>query len=276
LTGVLAVAVASPCTAPFMGAALGLAFTLPAPQALAIFAALGVGLALPYLLASAWPAVARALPRPGPWMAHFKAVMSFPMFATVVWLVWVLGQQVGIDGAAALLGLLVALAFVAWALGAPAMSQRARAGLGALALLLFTAVLLWALPSLRHEAVAGSAPTAADERWQPWSPDRVQQALAQGRPVFVDFTAAWCVTCQFNKRTTFSDAEVLGAFAARRVLLLRADWTRRDAVITAELARLNRNGVPVYALYAPGGAAPRLLSELPSVRDVLDAVATLP
>jgi thiol:disulfide interchange protein DsbD len=276
LTGVLAVAVASPCTAPFMGAALGLAFTLPTVQALAIFAALGIGLALPYLLASAWPALARALPRPGPWMAHFKAVMSFPMFGTVVWLVWVLGQQVGIDGAAALLGLLVALAFVAWALGAPAMTRRARTGVGTVAIALFATVLLWALPSLRPAALAGTAPTAAELRWQPWSGERVEQALAQGQAVFVDFTAAWCVTCQFNKRTTFADAEVLAAFDARRVLLLRADWTRRDAAITAELARLNRHGVPVYALYVPGGTTPRLLSELPSAREVLDAVRALP
>jgi thiol:disulfide interchange protein DsbD len=259
-----------------MGAALGLAVTLPAPLALAIFAALGLGLALPYLLASAWPAVARALPRPGPWMAHFKALMSFPMFATVVWLVWVLGQQVGIDGAAALLGLLVALAFLAWALGAPAMSRRARASLGALAALLLGVALLWALPSLRHDGAAGSAPAAPDARWQPWSAERVRQALAEGRPVFVDFTAAWCVTCQFNKRTTFADRQVHAAFDAKRVLLLRADWTRRDASITAELARLNRSGVPVYALYAPGSGVPRLLSELPTASELLDAVDALP
>ena len=275
LTGVLAVAVASPCTAPFMGASLGLAATLPAAQALAIFAALGLGMALPYLAASAWPAVARLLPRPGPWMAHFKTFMAFPMFATVVWLLWVLGQQVGIDGAAALLGLLVALAFAAWALGSPALAGRARAGLGALSVLLLGATLMWAAPALRSDAQA-AVPAAADARWQPWSTERVQEALAQGRPVFVDFTAAWCVTCQFNKRTVLNDEQLLADLQAKRVLLLRADWTKRDAAITAELARMGRNGVPVYALHAPGAAGPRLLSEILSVREVRDALGALP
>ena len=284
LSGVLAVAVASPCTAPFMGASLGLALTLPAAQALAVFGALGLGMALPYLLASAWPALARALPRPGPWMATFRGLMAFPMFATVVWLVWVLGQQTGIDGAAALLGALLALAFVAWALGSPALGGRARAALGTLSLLLLAVALAWALPALRtvEAATAATAATAASadksakaDVWQPWSPEAVAQLQRDGKPVFVDFTAAWCVTCQYNKRTTLASAEVLDAFNARGVSLLRADWTRRDARITAELARLGRSGVPVYALYAPGAAAPRLLSELPTVAEVETALADL-
>jgi thiol:disulfide interchange protein len=274
LTGVLAVAVASPCTAPFMGASLGAAVTLPAWQALLVFAALGLGMALPYLAASAWPALARLLPRPGVWMAHFKTVMAFPMFATVVWLVWVLGQQSGIDGVAALLALLVALAFAAWALGSPTLGRKARTGFGAVALVLMAAALVWAVPTLRHEAVA-KVPGAADA-WQPWSAERVAQAQAEGRAVFVDFTAAWCVTCQFNKRTTLADASVKAAFEARQVLLLRADWTRRDAAISAELARFGRSGVPVYALYAPGLAGPKLLSEILSPAEVRDALAALP
>jgi thiol:disulfide interchange protein len=275
LTGVLAVAVASPCTAPFMGASLGLAVTLPAVEALAIFGALGLGMALPYLAVSAWPPLARALPRPGPWMAHFKSVMAFPMFATVVWLVWVLGQQAGIDGAAALLLLLLAMAFLAWALGSPGLGPVARRGFGAAALLLMAATLFWAGPALRQDALAAATPAAGDA-WQPWSAARVAQAQAEGRPVFVDFTAAWCVTCQFNKRSTLSRAEVMADFAQRRVLLLRADWTRRDAAISAELARLGRSGVPVYALYAPGAAGPKLLSEILSVDEVRTALATLP
>jgi thiol:disulfide interchange protein DsbD len=277
LTGVLAVAVASPCTAPFMGASLGLAVTLPTAEALAVFAALGLGMALPYLAASAWPAVARALPRPGAWMAHFRSLMAFPMFATVVWLVWVLGQQVGIDGAAALLGLLVALAFVAWALGSPTLGRRARGAFGALSVLLLAGALAWALPALRQDALAQPGGSArVDEAWQPWSAERVAAGLAEGRPVFVDFTAAWCVTCQFNKRTTMADERVKAAFERRNVLLLRADWTRRDAAISAELSRLGRSGVPVYALYAPGAAGPRLLSEILSVDEVTGALSALP
>lgn len=275
LTGVLAVAVAAPCTAPFMGASLGFAVTLPAAQALTVFAALGLGMALPYLAASAFPAVARALPRPGAWMATFKSLMAFPMFATVVWLVWVLGQQVGIDGAAALLGGLVALAFAAWALGAPGHSLRIRRSLGAVSLVLLGLTLAWVAPALREQPAAVAAADKTDAVWQAWSPERVAAAHAEGRPVFVDFTAAWCVTCQYNKRTTLADAGVMADFEAKRVLLLRADWTRRDAAISAELTRLGRSGVPVYALYTPGAAGPKLLSEILSVDEVRGSLAAL-
>ncbi|MFT3663511.1 protein-disulfide reductase DsbD family protein [Piscinibacter sp.] len=275
LTGVLAVAVASPCTAPFMGASLGLAVTLPAAQALAVFAALGLGMALPYLAASLWPGLAALLPRPGAWMARFKALMAFPMFATVIWLVWVIGQQSGIDGAAALLALLLALAFVAWALATPGMGRIARAGLGLLGALAVAAALSWMLPAFQASAAGGPARGgAAETLWQPWSEQRVAELRAAGTPVFVDFTAAWCVTCQYNKRTTLADAAVLADFAARGVVLLRADWTRRDPAITAALATFGRNGVPVYAFYGRDGA-PRVLGEILSVREVRDALASL-
>jgi thiol:disulfide interchange protein len=198
--------------------------------------------------------------------------MAFPMFATVVWLVWVLGQQTSIDGAAALLGALLALAFAAWALGSPTLGARARAGFGAVSLLLLAVALAWALPALRP--VEAATPYAADD-WQPWSPERVAELTRDGQAVFVDFTAAWCVTCQYNKRTTLSQAELKADFKARKVVLLRADWTRRDPRISAELTRLGRSGVPVYALYAPGAAGPRLLSEILTVAEVKDALATL-
>ena len=285
LTGVLAVAVASPCTAPFMGAALGLALGLPAWQALLVFAVLGLGMALPYLLASAWPPLARALPRPGIWMAHFKTLMAFPMFATVVWLVWVLGHQVGIEGVTAVLGVLLALAFAAWAWGSPTLGRRGRWGFGVVATLTLVLVGSWAWPSLRETPAAAStssspgatgAATIDSEGWQPWSAAAVARAHAEGRSAFVDFTAAWCVTCQVNKRTTLADPSVKAAFAAKQVVLMRADWTRRDSAISAELSRLQRSGVPVYALYAPGAVAPVVLPELLTLAKVRAAIAALP
>ncbi|MEJ6021004.1 thioredoxin family protein [Ramlibacter sp. PS4R-6] len=270
LSGVLAVAIASPCTAPFMGASLGVAVTLPAFEALAIFAALGIGMALPYLAATLVPAVARHLPRPGAWMDIFRRFMAFPMFATVAWLVWVIGQQSGIDGAAALLALLVALAMVVWAF---TLQGRARTALGALALASF-ALLAWTAGPAITRVQANAANAHAQGPWQPWAPGRVEQVLASGQPVFVDFTAAWCVTCQYNKKAVLTNPQVLADFESRKVAMLRADWTRRDPAITAALAQLGRSGVPVYVYYQPG-RAPVVLSEILGVEEVRSTLAKL-
>ena len=262
LSGVLAVAIASPCTAPFMGASLGLALALPALQALLIFTMIGVGMALPYLAASLIPAVARLLPRPGAWMDTFRRAMAFPMFATVVWLVWVLGQQSGIDGAGALLALLLALSSVLWSL---TLGGRSRLLVASITLVI-SALLLFGIGQNVLKPVA-SISTTSSERWQPWAPGRVEQALAAGTPVLVDFTAAWCVTCQYNEKTTLANAEVLADLESKKVTLLRADWTRRDPVISAALAQLGRNGVPVYVIYQ-SGKAPVVMSEILSVTEV--------
>lgn len=275
LTGVLAVAVASPCTAPFMGASLGLTATLPGPQALAVFAALGLGLALPYLAAAFVPAVARALPRPGAWMDTLRKFMAFPMLATVVWLVWVLGQQSGIDGAGALLILLVGLGLVVWSLSLTGTARRFMAPVSVVAL----ALLAWAFAPHITTVVAAPAAQAtagsnAAQQWQTWTPGAAEQLVASGRPVFVDFTAAWCVTCQYNKKTTLADADVQADFAAKNVALLRADWTRRDPAITTALAQLGRSGVPVYVLHAPG-KAPVVFSEILGEAELRAAVAAL-
>ena len=269
LSGVLAVAVASPCTAPFMGASLGMTVAMPVAQALLVFAAIGLGMALPYLAASLWPAAARLLPRPGAWMQVLRRLLAFPMFGTVAWLLWVLGQQSGIDGAAALLALLVALALLLWTLG---LSGRLRLALGALALALGAGLLALIGPLVTRALPVATAQDAA-ARWQPWSAERVQAALAGGQPVLVDFTAAWCVTCQYNK-TTLANDRVLAALDAKRVRAFRADWTRRDAAITAELQKMGRSGVPAYLLQAPG-QPPMVLSEILSVGDVLEALGRL-
>lgn len=274
LSGVLAVVIASPCTAPFMGASLGFAIGLPAGQALLLFAALGFGLALPYLAASFVPAVARLLPKPGLWMHTLRRLLAFPMFATVAWLVWVLGQQSGIDGAGTLLALLVCMAAIVWAL---TLRGRTRVVI-ATVLIAFTALLTGAIGrnvlQVVEPAKLASANGGSTQRWQPWSAERVAELSGAGQPVFIDFTAAWCVTCQYNKKSTLSDAEVLADFDAKKVAMLRADWTRRDPAITAALTTLGRSGVPVYVLQAPG-KAPVVLTEILSKDEVRAALAAL-
>ena len=281
-SGVLAVLAASPCTAPFMGAALGFAATQPAPEALAVFAALGLGMALPYAVLVLLPGWRHRLPRPGPWMLRLKQGLAFPMFATVVWLVWVLGLQAGIDGAAQALLALLGLAALVWLLGLlrrPTLGARLGAATSMVAM---AALLVWSWPSAQPaDAVEGSAPTRADSRtatagadWQPYSDAAVAAQLAQGRTVFVDFTAAWCVSCQVNKRLVLTQPAVLADFDKAQVVRMRADWTRRDAEITAALARLGRNGVPVYALLRPG-QEPVLLPEILTAGLVRSALAGL-
>ncbi len=275
-SGVFAVVIASPCTAPFMGASLGLAIGLPSWQALPIFAAMGLGMAAPFMAMTVSTAWVHRLPRPGAWMVTFRHFMAFPMFATVIWLVWVLGQQVGLEGVTGFLICLLSVAFLLWAL-----TQTGKVGWGLRALTATVCLLsFWqwgpswtqldpgqAQTSMTLEKAAQSKEGLQGLTWETWSEDKLAKARDAGRPVFVDFTAAWCVTCQFNKKTTFSHPEVLASFAEKKVLLLRADWTRYDPAITRALNALGRNGVPVYAWYAPGQSV-HLLSELPSVSEI--------
>jgi thiol:disulfide interchange protein/DsbC/DsbD-like thiol-disulfide interchange protein len=271
LSGVLAVVIASPCTAPFMGASLGFAIGLPAMQALLLFAALGLGLALPYLVAGFVPAIARLLPKPGPWMGTLRRLLAFPMFATVAWLVWVLGQQSGIDGAGTLLALLVCMAAIVWAL---TLRGRTRLVIASV-LVAFTAVLTAAIGrNVLQTVEPAKLASNASQRWQPWSADRVSQLTGAGQPVFIDFTAAWCVTCQYNKKATLADAEVLADFDSKKVAMLRADWTRRDPAITAALTSLGRSGVPLYVLQVPG-KPPIVLTEILGKDEVRAALASL-
>jgi thiol:disulfide interchange protein DsbD len=271
LSGVLAVLVAAPCTAPFMGASVGLAFTLPAWQGLVIFISLGAGLAMPFLLACWWPVAAEWLPRPGAWMETLRQALGFPMLATVVWLLWVLGQQTSIDASAVLLAVLIAFSGLVWALGLSGGGRHVAAAV-------FAAILAWLIwvwgPVVTREAAPQEASLARHGTWQPWSAEKVVQAHANGQTVFIDFTAAWCVTCQVNKQTTLHNPQVLKAFSDKKVLLLQADWTRQDPAISAALSALGRSGVPVYVLHVPG-QAPQLLSELLTPTLVLAALASL-
>jgi len=270
LSGVLAVAIASPCTAPFMGASLGLAISLPAWQALPVFAAMGIGMALPYLAISLWPTLAERLPRPGAWMQTLRQFMAFPMFATVIWLLWVLGLQTGVDGVAHVLGLLLSTGLLLWAWQ---QTGRAKQLLLGLALVLVLAMGWQTRDALLSPAASEPASGTSNRQagWQPWSAAEVQAQVDAGRTVFVSFTAAWCVTCQYNKKTVLADAELLATFERKGVVMLVADWTRRDEAITRALNALGRNGVPVYAVYAPG-RAPVVLSELPSRTEIIQAL----
>ena len=281
-SGVLAVLVATPCTAPFMGSALGFTLTQPAPHALAVFSAIGFGMALPYLVLAWIPAWIRFLPRPGRWMETLKQALAFPMFATAAWLAWVLVQQAGPDALLKVLLAATALALGAWGWGRW-MNRTPQRPVLALALACVAvaacASVVWpgALPVLGPAPVAAEAPSAAVEasrtvQWLPWSPERVREGQAAGRPVFVDFTAAWCVSCQVNKALVLDRTSVQTALKAANVLALRADWTHRDPAITEALSRLGRNGVPVYLVYRPGESAPRLLPEVLTPGLVLEAL----
>lgn len=278
LSGVLAVAVASPCTAPFMGASLGVAMTMPTWQALSVFACMGLGLAMPFLLASWVPAVAQALPKPGMWMVNLRHALAFPMLATVIWLLWVFGLQTSVTQVMLLLGGLLVVALTVWACRFRTALARAIQVSGLLAIVWIGLEVL-ASPSATPQTQAPSttvrtATQASGDLWQHWTATAVQTELTQGHAVFVDFTAAWCVTCQINKQTTLNQPELLADFAAKQVRLMRADWTRRDPAISRALAELGRSGVPVYVLYAPN-RAPQVLSELLSVAQVRQALEQL-
>jgi len=262
LSGVLAVAIASPCTAPFMGASLGYAVALPAAQALLIFGTLGLGLALPYAVASAFPAVGRWMPRPGAWMDTIRRFLAFPMWATVVWLLWVLAHITGIDGAFSLLACLLGLALLLWSLQLDGRSKTILVSLSSGVLLAL--VLTLGRTIVQQDSAGNANETTQENNWAPWSPARVTAELAAGHPVFVNFTAAWCITCQYNKRNALANADVQADFKAHNVRLLEADWTRQDPAISQALNALGRSGVPVYVLYQ-AGQAPRVLSEILTV-----------
>ena len=271
LSGVLAVVVAAPCTAPFMGASVGVAFTLPAWQGLLIFVSLGCGLALPFTLSAWLPATARWLPSPGAWMQVLRQVLAFPMLLTVVWLLWVFAKQTSTDAASVLLAALALVSGFTWSLG---LTDRSALWVRAVFVSALCSLLWLAQPVMRQISAADNATSISDAQWQAWSEERVGKALQAGQPVFIDFTAAWCVTCQLNKQTTLRDTRVLQAFADKHVLLLQADWTRRDPAITQALSALGRSGVPVYVLLAPGKQA-LVLSELLTPDAVLKALADL-
>ncbi len=276
-TGVLATIVATPCTAPFMGAALGFALIAPAPVALAIFVALGCGFALPIMLVTTVPLLARFLPRPGAWMVWFKQLLAFPLYVTVAWLIWVLIQEVGSGGAfSALLGLVV-VGFAVWIWGRTRSAAAAGRRLGALfAATGIAAAVILAATLMPGGARPGEAADAAPGGlgYQKFSAARLARLAAEHQPVFVNLTAAWCITCLVNERTALASEAVRRAFAERHIVALKGDWTRQDPDIAAFLQEFGRSGVPLYLLYDKAGT-PTVLPQILTEATVLAALGKI-
>ncbi|MCD6680420.1 MAG: thioredoxin family protein [Burkholderiaceae bacterium] len=287
-SGVLAVLVATPCTAPFMGSAMGFTLASSTGEAMIVFTAIALGMAAPYVLLGFFPQALRVLPKPGRWMESFRQVLAFPMYATAAWLAWVLGQQAGIDAVFALAIGAVLVALAAWLYGRfvqqgvpRATSRVVRPLAGVLSTAAFAVGLWTAWPgeaaappvaSSRSDGARGAGDALASA-WQPWSEERVREARDAKQPVFVEFTAAWCVSCQANKRLVLERDSIVAEMAERGVVRLKADWTNRDPRITEALARFGRNGVPLYLVYRPDEAEPRVLPELLTMGIVREALA---
>ncbi len=279
-TGVLAAFVGAPCIGPFIGAATGVVVTQPLPIILLVFLFLGLGMALPFALLSFFPGLFWALPKPGPWMERVKQFFAFPLFLTALWLIWVLGLQAGVN-AVALTGVgAILIAFAIWLWNVRPDTGSARQVLMVVALLvggLGIAAPIWQLSASGADEAGNTSQSAAlsgsDVYEGEWSPKKVEQLRSEGRAIFVDFTASWCVTCQVNKQTTLRNARVQAAFSDANVAVLIADWTKRDKLIGAELAKHGRAGVPLYLYYGTDGGEPEILPQILSPDLVVDTIS---
>jgi thiol:disulfide interchange protein/DsbC/DsbD-like thiol-disulfide interchange protein len=281
-TGVLTTLVATPCTAPFMAAAVGAALTKPPVVALSIFAALGLGLALPYLVLSFAPWMRLALPKPGAWMDTLKQIFAFPIYASAAWLLWVLAQEASSLGLGAALAGAILIALAAWAYQkSKSGSAGSRvAGLVTAALGLLIAIVL----PVRFADVAAASPNVskgtahAADGWVPYDAAQVAKLNAEGKPLLVNFTASWCLTCLVNERNAFTDSAVQEVFRSKGVTLMKGDWTNRDPAITQALSAFGRAGVPLYVVYnsKPGSTEPLILPQILTASVVRDAFASVP
>ena len=275
-TGILATVVATPCTAPFMGVAIGYALSQSGLITFAVFTLLALGLAAPYVALTVQPAWTRVLPRPGAWMEYLKQAVSVPIFVAVIWMVWVFAQITGVNAVAALLAGMLVTAIAGWVLG----HWPAKWGSAIVAVVLLVAAI--AVPTFAAKqfpaAAKGTSAASGDNvAWQPFSPKLLAADRAQGKAVFVDFSAAWCLSCQVNERVVLDRPEIEAAFRKSGVVTMRADWTNHDDTITEALRKLGRSGVPTYALYSGGpDTAPTLLPEVLTTGIVLDALQQVP
>ncbi len=265
-TGVLATIVATPCTAPFMGAAVGFALSQPPASLLAVFFCLGLGLALPYLLLSQWPSLQRRLPKPGVWMDRLKQGLAFPMYGAAVWLVWVLAQQAGVNAVAVALGGMVIIAFAAWLYEFTKLSGKAgqRSGSGIAALSLGLA-LVGSYFAVETTAATPSVNVESTRDFEPYSAERLTELRSQGKPVFLNMTAAWCISCLVNEKVALSHSSVVDTFKRSGITYLKGDWTNRDPEITRILAEFGRSGVPLYVFYPAGAGNSTIPVVLPQI-----------
>lgn len=267
-TGALATLVASPCTAPFMGGALGYAVTQSTPIALSVFAALGFGMALPFLLLTYFPALSRKLPKPGPWMETLKQALAFPLYFTALWLLWVVGRQTSSDSVVLVVAGAVALALAAWLW----QHRPQRLWQQSIAAAVF-AIALWPMSQLQPSVATGT--TQLQHNWQPFTQARLQQLLDQGQPTFVNLTADWCITCLANEKAALNTDRTLEAFEQSGVVKLKGDWTHYNPEITQLLNQFGRNGVPLYLMYSPNnGSSPVILPQLLREQTVINAINT--
>ena len=274
----LAAIVATPCTAPFMGAAIGFALAASLPVLFAVFLALGLGLALPYVALSVWPPLLRLLPKPGLWMERFKQFLAFPMYGAAIWLVWVLSLQAGAEGVLTALGGMLLIGFAAWLYDVTRNSggraRRIGSGLAALALV---SAIGWGIAAGSQAAqrtpATAEAGAAETTPWESYSRQKFEALRAEGKPVFLNFTAAWCITCLVNERVALNRPDVAEAFRTGDVTYLKGDWTNQDAEITAKLEEFGRSGVPLYVFYPAGrDSQPVVLPQLLTVDIVLGGI----
>ena len=262
-TGLLATLVATPCTAPFMGVAMGAALTMPTLQALTVFVALGLGLAFPMLLVGFIPGVAHRLPRPGQWMVTLKEILAFPLYLTAIWLLWVYSSLAGSDAAALLLVLALTMVFALWLSRRAQTSGSRRTAVSGLLLLLISLIAAPLLPQQQG--------SSADSQAVGFEPALISAAVANGQPVFVNVTADWCISCKVNERVALKNRQVQEFFEQEDVLYLVADWTRADPAITNFLESFGRSGVPLYLVYLPGQAEPLVLPQILTPSSVVEA-----
>jgi thiol:disulfide interchange protein DsbD len=279
-SGVLATVLATPCTAPFMGTALGAAITMPTVAALLVFTVLGFGMAVPYILLSSFPTLMKKLPKPGAWMETFKQFMAFPLFATAIWLAWVFGQQVGIDGLTNLLIGLLLMSMGIWILNRWKATQIS--SVSRIVSRVFVVILIaggFFISASSNTQQTNTSGTETDQygiEWQAYSKDQLDQHLAENRNVFIDFTAAWCITCKANERVVFSSDDVIEKFRDLNFVMMKADWTNRNPEITRALESFGRNGVPLYVIYNEELDEPMILPELLTPGIVLNTLNELP